>query len=33
MSWKESIDYAKTLSHGIKKLELCPEVEGDGRTF
>ena len=33
MSWKDSLDYAQILSYGIKKLGLCPEVEGDGQTF
>lgn len=33
MSWKESLEYAQTISYGIKALGLCPEVEGDGRTY
>ena len=30
MTWKDSLDYAQTLSYGIKKLDLCPENEGEG---
>ena len=33
MTWRESLDYAQTLSFGIKKLGLTPEVDGEGTKF
>ena len=33
LTWRQAMRMAEDLSHGIKVLDLAPEVEGEGRLW
>jgi long-subunit acyl-CoA synthetase (AMP-forming) len=33
VTWKEAMDLSQNLSYGIMELELCPEIEAEGKNW